>query len=446
MSADKPKSATNSSLPETLAGNYFVSAYPPFSSWQREQVSELHKMLQTPPMASAETPLGLYVHIPFCEIRCMYCYYLSLVKRTTEQVDDYIDAILQELSRYQQSSILAGRQLEFVYFGGGTPSILTPEQIAKLTSGIQARFPWQQVKEVTFECAPRTVTAEKLQQLKKAGVTRLSLGVQQFNDEILRLNGRVHLISDVERAYELIQKANFQVVNLDLMVGLLGENDDTFLTSLEQIIRMAPDSVTIYQLEIPFNTPLYRELSSGKLRDYPPSWDEKRGRLSRGFLKLQQAQYQIRSAYTAARSARARRFIYQDEQYHGADLLGIGASAFSYLQGLHFQNRPPVDAYLQILQEQQLPVERAYPLSENERMVREFVLQLKLGSVQGRYFQEKFQVDVFERFRQTIRNFSRQGFMQQKGDRLILTLEGLLRVDRLLPNFYLPRHQGVRYS
>ena len=228
--------------------------------------------------------------------------------------------------------------MDFIYIGGGTPSVLSPSRMRRLLDGLADSLSCQGVREITFECAPNTVTRPKLDELRRNGVTRLSLGVQQLDDTVLARNGRIHLTRDVERAYANIRRVGFDVVNLDLMVGLVGETDESFQRSLERVISMAPDSVTIYQLEIPANTPLYRMIRNGTLDAAVPSWAVKRARLEGGFALLERAGYTLRSAYAAVRDLDRQRFLYMDEQYRGADLLGIGVSAFSYLNSVHHQN------------------------------------------------------------------------------------------------------------
>lgn len=433
-------------IDEPLAGNYFISAYPPFSCWKKEYVPQLKSKLEAAVSAADDTPFGLYVHIPFCDVRCMYCYYSSHANKSPELIENYLEALAKELAIYHAKPALANRDLGFVYFGGGTPSILSEIQIHKLTTKLKALFPWTAVQEATFECAPKSVTEPKLRTLREAGITRISMGVQQLDDAILKQNGRVHLASDVERAYAIIRRFDFEIVNIDLMVGLLGESDKSFMESLERVITMNPDSVTIYQLELPLNTPLYRVLDKSVPASSLATWEVKRTRLANGFARLEAAGYQLRSAYTAAHSPQHQRFIYQDAQYHGADLLGIGASAFSYIDGIHCQNLTSLESYLQRLSESRLAMERAYALNDDERLLREFVLQLKLGRVNGNDFRQKFHIDIFECFADPIAHFAKQGLLTRNGDELALTREGLLRVDRMLPVFYLPEHQDVRYS
>jgi oxygen-independent coproporphyrinogen-3 oxidase len=433
-------------IDEPLAGNYFIAAYPPFSCWKKEQVPELEAKLGAPLATAADTSFGLYVHIPFCDVRCMYCYYSSHANKSPELIENYLEALAKELALYHAKPALANRDLGFVYFGGGTPSLLSEKQIHKLLNQLQSLFSWSAVQEATFECAPKSVTEPKLRALREAGITRISMGVQQLDDAILKQNGRVHLTSDIERAYAIIRRFDFEVVNIDLMVGLLGESDESFMESLERVMQMNPDSVTIYQLELPLNTPLYRALGKSVPAGSLATWEVKRARLANGFARLATAGYQLRSAYTAARSPKHQRFVYQDAQYHGADLLGIGASAFSYLDGIHGQNLTSLEAYLQRLGESRLAVERAYVLNDDERLIREFILQLKLGRVNGNDFRQKFHIDIFERFADSLTHFAKQGLLTRNGDGLALRREGLLRVDRMLPAFYLPAHQHMRYS
>jgi oxygen-independent coproporphyrinogen-3 oxidase len=424
-------------------GNYFVAAYPPFSCWREDKLAGFHQTLDRPSPSPA--PLGLYVHIPFCAERCHYCYDLSHSDKLTE-IDAYGRALPKELSLYAGTPALEGRALDFVYFGGGTPSLLSSRRIEEFTRQLQRALPWTRAREVTFECAPKGVTESKCRALHESGVTRISMGVQQLDDDVLRLNGRVHLCEDVERAYALLRRVEFSVVNIDLIVGLVGETDESFLRSLDRVIRLAPESVTIYQLEIPFNTPLYREIRERGVESMPASWEVKRRRLKHGFARLEDAGYAVRSGYAAVRGGEQTRFLYQEEQYRGADLLGIGLSSFSYLDGVHQQNRTGLSDYLDDVSHGRLPLWRSYALNDEERLVREFVLQLKLGTVDLRALRRRFDADVLQRFAEPISRFEGDGWLTSDDDAVRLTRDGLLRVDELLPSFYRPDHRGVRYS
>jgi oxygen-independent coproporphyrinogen-3 oxidase len=431
-------------LTEPVAGNYFVATYPPFFYWNELGAEPVLEALNSTAAEPTETPLGLYIHVPFCEKRCEFCCYLSYDDQP-RQVEQYLGALTRELALYTRTPALAGRKPSFVYIGGGTPSLLSTSQAVKLVNWLQNLLPWSEAREVTFELAPRSVTPRKAQALRDAGVTRVSLGVQELDDKILKKNGRVHLVADVERAYESLREAGFQVVNLDLLAGLLGQTDESFVRSLEGIIEMEPESVTIYQMEIPFHSRLYQSVSDGRLEEEPPDWMAKRERVGRGLARLEEAGYNVRSGYAAVRDPERHRFVYQEEQFQGADILGIGASSYSYLDGLHFQNASSLIGYLEALTKDQLPVWRSHMLTREERLVREFILQLKLGQVSREWFNAKFGVDVLRRFEHPLLRFVRKDYVHIQKDTISATRAGLLRIDRLLPSFYLPDHQGARF-
>jgi len=432
-------------LPEPAEGNLFISAYPPFSCWNDQDKATADRVLQSARTSPSDVPLGLYIHTPFCLERCDYCYYRSFADPKGETVDRYLDTLVGELELYAKLPSVAGRHPTFIYFGGGTPSLLTAEQIKRLFERIKGAFSWDHAEEVTFECAPRTVTPDRLDVLRQAGVTRVSLGVQQLDDDVLKSNGREHLVGDVERAFAEIGRFGFDVVNIDLMVGLVGETDDSFYRSLDRVIEMEPDSVTFYQLEIPVNTPLYRSLRDGEIETPPAGWDIKRARLGAAFERFEQAGYAIRSAYAAVRDSSRHRFLYQDLQYRGADLLGFGVSSFSYFDGVHYQNIASLRGYSENVASGQSPRHRAYALDATEQMVREFVLQLKLGCIAVDYFRDKFDVDVTTHFAEPLAHFSQRGWLTHDSQEVALTREGLLLADRLIPAFYLPEHRDVAY-
>ena len=431
--------------PEPSEGNYFVSSYPPFSSWNKEQLDRLPTVFDKPCRDVVDVPLGLYLHVPFCAERCHYCYYRSYDRPTHDQTDHYVDVLLDELASYARAPAVAGRPVDFVYFGGGTPSLLAAHQIERLFDGVKQHFPLDAVREVTFECAPQSATIDRLRVLRDVGVTRISMGVQQLDDDVLRKSGRIHRVEHVERAWERVAPLGFPVVNLDLMVGLVGETEESFFGSLDRIIAMSPSSVTIYLLEIPPNTPLFRALQAHQIEQLPAAWDVKRARMGRAFEQLEQSGYAIRSAYAAVRDAELCRFVYQDAQYHGADLLGLGVASFSYFGGVHYQNQGSLDRYLQSVSDHGHARARAYELSDDERMVREFVLQLKLGGVSAAYFLKKFAVNVAEHFAAPLAASEQSGWLKVDERGVRLTRDGLLRVDRLIPSFYLPQHRDKAY-
>jgi oxygen-independent coproporphyrinogen-3 oxidase len=427
---------------EPDAGNYFVAAYPPFSAWTPQDLGALHSTLNHP----KNDPIGLYIHLPFCPKKCDYCYYLSYIAQSADIVNRYLDCVVKELQLYAALPGIRDRSVNFAYFGGGTPSTLSGSQLERLTNGLKSVLPWNEVQEITYECAPRSVRTSFLESLFEAGVTRLSMGVQSFDDELLKTNGRVHLSKDVIMAVDSIQKARFQTLNLDLMCGLIGETEASWKQSIQRMIEVSPDSVTIYQMEIPFNTKLYSDLQAGTLPSQPATWEQKRERLAYGFETLEKAGYTVVSAYNAVKAPANHPFRYQDHLWSGDDMLGLGVAAFGYVGGVHSQNEVSLGAYQSAVDSGRIPAKRAMALSQRDQLIREFVLQLKTGTVGTGRFLDRFNVSVVEALAEPLDSLVKQGFLTIEPSHIRLTRSGLLRIDRLLPNFYDSAYQSKRYT
>jgi oxygen-independent coproporphyrinogen-3 oxidase len=430
---------------ETTAGNYFVSNYPPYSFWKPEFVGELLAAVERPP--TPDTPLGVYVHIPFCRKRCHFCYFKVYTDKDSAAIRGYLEAVLQEFRLYAPKRFVGGRKPDFIYFGGGTPSYLSVDQLRMLTDGMKQLLPWDEAEEVTFECEPGTLTDHKLKAIRELGVTRLSLGVENFNDHILEINGRAHHGKEIARAYAYARQVGFPQINIDLIAGMVEETESNWKDCVARTIDMAPDSVTIYEMEIPFNTTIYKQMKAeGKLVAPVADWETKRSWVQYAFAELEKAGFTVGSAYTAVKDPGRTRFLYRDRLWAGADLLGLGVASFGHIGGTHYQNQHDFEPYVSRVQRGELPIWRALTPSADEKLIRELILQLKLGQVSRNYFQKKFGVELTNRFAQPIQRLKDYGFLEVSGDQLLLNREGLLQVDRLLPEFFLPEHQNARYA
>lgn len=430
---------------DTHAGNYFVANYPPFSFWENGRADLVQAALAQPPAPG--NPLGVYFHVPFCRKRCHFCYFRVYTDKNAQEIAGYLDAGMREFEMYASQPLIRGRKPKFVYFGGGTPSYLSVSQLTSLTDRMKAILPWDEAEEVAFEAEPGTLTEQKLSALREIGVTRLSLGVENFDSHILEINGRAHRSSEIFRAYHFARSVGFPQINIDLIAGMVEETEENWQENIRQTIALAPDSVTIYQMEVPYNTGIFKQMKAeGKLVAPVASWKTKRGWVDAAFRALEGAGYTVTSGYTAVRDPQKTKFVYRDALWSGADLVGLGVASFSHLGGVHFQNLPEFSQYLEALGRGELPVSRAMKTTEEERMIRELILQMKLGRVNRRYFQEKFAVDVAERFKGQFDDLRGRGLLATEGDWLVLTREALLRVDTLLGVFFLPRHQQARYT
>jgi oxygen-independent coproporphyrinogen-3 oxidase len=432
---------------KTTAGNYFVGNYPPFSYWNSEGAEHARAALALPPIG--DTPMGIYVHLPFCRRRCHFCYFRVYTGQDAkpDRVKHYLDAVLKESELYLRTPLLAGRRPRYVYFGGGTPSFLSIEQLTQLFTGMQKDFPWNECDEIAFESEPGTLTDEKLHALYDLGVTRLSIGVENFDDEVLRSNNRAHLSKEVYRAYEVSRKAGFQQINIDLIAGMLNETEANWRECVRKVVDMAPECVTIYQMEVPFNTKIYKEMhEKGELVAPVADWPTKRAWVDYAFSELEKAGYTITSGYTAIRNPNVNRFMYREYLWRGADMMALGVASFGYFRGVHYQNEKDFGPYVERLDRGELPIARGLALNDDDRLIREFILLMKLGQIDAGYFQGKFGVDIFTRFAGPLARHAAAGHLVLGDGRVTLTRQGLLRVDELLHEFFRPEHRGSRYT
>jgi len=444
-----------SSVAAPEVGSYFVANYPPFSTWTADAVaSEALPALASAPTADTPRPersrrLGVYLHIPFCRKRCHFCYFRVYTNKNAQQVEEYLDLLAREWDRLRIEPALAGRPIDFVYVGGGTPSFLSTSQLTTLVTRLTAATPWTSAEEITFECEPGTLTEAKLDAIRKLGVTRLSLGVENFDDEILEANGRAHRSAEIGKSYAYARNIGFPQINIDLIAGMLGESDENWRRVIDRTLALEPDSVTIYQMELPYNTTITADIlkGAGQFSQHVAPWDTRRRWVTEAFESLERAGYTIGSAYTAVKDPARTKFIYRDRLWEGADLAALGVASFGHVNGVHMQNVDTWEAYAAAIERGELPLGRARRPTPDERLIRETILQLKRGSIRPSYFANKFGVDVRERFAGVWRDLERDGFLAPaQDDRISLTRNGLMQVDVLLPRFFLDHHKGVRYT
>ncbi len=428
---------------KTEVGSYFIANYPPFSQWSVEALPEIKAALESPP---ADTPLGLYLHIPFCRKRCKFCYFRVYTDKNSKEVEDYVAALSREIELVSKLPVMGGRPFRFVYFGGGTPSFLSAKQLTSLVDRLRANINWDHAEEVTFECEPGTLSKPKLETLRELGITRLSLGVENFSDQVLEENGRAHLSAEVYRAWEWIAALQFPNVNIDLISGMVGESWDNWRDNIARTIALSPDSVTIYQMELPFNTVYSKDILGNQIETPVADWPTKRAWVNYAYDEFAQAGYAVSSAYTLVKDKNKVNFSYRDNLWRGSDLLATGVASFGHASGVHYQNLPEWGSYVGALDRGELPLYRAMRPSKHQMLIRELILQLKKGHLDAGYFRQKFGAEIVDEWRDVWQHYQEEGYATVDGDRIEVTRAGLLRVDALLPAFFEPEHQGVRYT
>ncbi len=308
-------------------------------------------------------------------------------------------------------------------------------------------LPWDQVEEVTFEAEPGTLTDHKLKAIRDLGVTRLSLGIEHFDDHVLEINGRAHRSKEIARAYAYAREIGFPQINIDLIAGMVEETEEKWRETVAKAVALQPDSITIYQMEVPFNTGIYQQMKAdGKLVAPVADWETKRAWVDYAYREFEKIGYTVTSGTTVVRDPAKVKFIYRQGLFAGADILSIGVASFGHLNGVHYQNHHEFQPYVDAVNAGKLPVYRALTPSADERYIREFMLQLKLGSVSAEQFKAKFGTDPRERFAKPLATLKDWGFLTNGGDRIGVTREGLLQIDRLLHEFFKPEHNTGRYA
>src|SRR3954454_7363391 len=420
---------------KTEVGSYFISNYPPFSAWSTDQLATVRAAMSSPP---ADVPLGLYLHIPFCRKRCKFCYFKVFTEKNSAEVERYLSALSREIELVSKLPVMGGRPFRFVYFGGGTPSFLSSRQLERLVDRLRANVSWDSAEEVTFECEPGTLSEAKVHTLREIGVTRLSLGVEHFDDTILKENGRAHESPEIYRAWPWIKAAGFYNTNIDLISGMVGETEAKWRETVRRAIDLDADSVTISQMELPFNTVYSKDILGGVIETPVADWSTKRAWVDYAFNELEAADYSVSSAYTMVKDPTRVNFSYRDNLWQGSDLLATGIASFGHIGGVHYQNQPEWENYCVSLEQSDLPLMRAPRLTQHERLIREVILQLKRGYLNVAYLRDKCATNIVDRWTEVWSDYENDRLcrVDRNRDRIELTRDGLLQVDSLLPAFF----------
>jgi oxygen-independent coproporphyrinogen-3 oxidase len=227
---------------------------------------------------------------------------------------------------------------------------------------------------------------------------------------------------------------------------MMGETEEKWREAVRRAIELEPDSVTIYQMELPYNTTISRDILNKGIESPIAGWSAKRRWLDYAFEQFLAHDYEIAGTDIVATKKKTCRFIYRDALWHGGDMIGIGVSSFSHFGGVNFQNAHNFEEYVRILNEDRLPLLRAVSLTPKQRLIREMVLQLKTGALDTSYFSRKFGVDVWSEFRPVYERLEEKSLLERHNGDIVLTRSGHLEVDSFLPDFFEPELRTVRYA
>ncbi|MEP7272051.1 MAG: radical SAM family heme chaperone HemW [Acidobacteriota bacterium] len=366
---------------------------------------------------------GVYLHIPFCAARCHYCNFATGAYEA-EIAERYVQAIRSEIrlagtsprqaSRYSQMS-----DVDTVYFGGGTPTTLSVEQIASILETCHTTFNVSETAEITVEANPGSISREYLLALRRAGVNRLSFGVQSFDDRELSMIGRIHDSGEARLAIRLAREAGFDNISLDLIAGLPGQIMDTWQSNLECAFELTPDHLSVYLLELYKDAPLIHRIERGEVRPI----DEDVA-IASYFALVDEAERRGYAHYELSNWARPGRESRHNMKYwNGASYWAFGVSAAGYDVSSRWSNTRNINDYLKRLESGDSAVAETIELSDEDRQSEALFLQLRLKEgVDLAHHEARFGVDVLSRYRVDLERLSEAG--------LIELSEGTLRISR----------------
>jgi len=399
-----------------LSRKDFIANYPPFRYWKSQAVEELF----------SPAPLNIYVHIPFCAQKCAYCYYHTERYKNPAQVDDFVTALCREIALGSERFRLAGRPVRAIYIGGGTPTLLREKQLETIVSTLRRHFAIDQ-PEFSLEAEPRTIQADRVKAYKELGVTRISIGVQSFDDEIIKLSGRNHTGKKALEAIDIIRENGGMVVNIDLLSGLAGETDETFGRSVDQAIASGVHNITVYRMEAYLNTEFFSQSVRKKLIELPDEAQEL-GFMRVALDKFAAADYRPWSFFTFTRRGDFQH-QYATNLWRGQDCCVFGPSGFGLLNAYNYQNASIFDSYMALVNEEKLPVIRAFRLSSKDTVLRDILLGFKLYRFDRHHFASRHGFDFCHLIPGTIEELEGQDFIRLEPGSITLGDRGLLYGD-----------------
>ncbi|MDY3919767.1 MAG: radical SAM family heme chaperone HemW [Candidatus Limivivens sp.] len=370
-----------------------------------------------------ETKLELYVHIPFCVRKCAYCDFLSFAAKPAEK-EQYVQVLIREIQSWKGKE---SRNVSSVFFGGGTPSILLPGQIEEILEEIGKCFFLEKGAEITLECNPGTLTEEKLSVYRRAGVNRLSIGLQSADNRELKLLGRIHTWEDFQESFRLARQAGFSNLNIDLISALPGQTPQSWRSTLEKVLMLEPEHISAYSLIVEEGTPFYqaygedaRRRDEGKKTRWLPSEEEERQMYEDTEVLLSQAGYQRYEISNYARSGFACR--HNIGYWEREDYLGFGLGASSLYHNIRFKNTDSMEAYL----EGEFEKTQIQELTVEEQMEEAMFLGLRMmQGVSLEKFQRTFGQSCESVYGEVLRKLEKQGLLKRQDGRAALTEKGI---------------------
>ncbi|MCR5808792.1 MAG: radical SAM family heme chaperone HemW [Clostridiales bacterium] len=365
---------------------------------------------------------GIYVHIPFCKRKCRYCDFVSFPENGRE--DFYFVALISEMRKY--APLMKDRVFDTVFIGGGTPTCLKPGRIKALVNELENCFSIRENAEITCEANPESATCEKLKELKEAGVTRLSIGLQSADEGVLKAIGRIHTKEDFLSAVEAAKSLGFTNVNADVMHGLPLQDTESYLETLRLVTGLGLTHISSYALILEEGTPLYEDVNAGRVA--LPDPDETADMEDAGIAFLAEAGYRRYEISNFAKPGFE--CLHNLNYWDNGEYLGLGLNSHSALRlkgdWTRFNNTEVYAEYVNELGEGKLPVRNTQRIERDEEMFETIMLGLrKTEGVSRKAFLERFGVDPAEQYAPAIAELELDGMIEVTEERLFLNRRGM---------------------
>ena len=366
--------------------------------------------------------LELYIHIPFCVKKCAYCDFLS-GPASNQQIEEYVQALIEEIRYYKE--FVKKYEVSTVFWGGGTPSLLTGEQMKALMEALGQTFFIRQNAEITMEANPGTVTVEKLLACQKAGINRISFGLQSVNNEELKMLGRIHTYEEFLESYEAARKAGFPNINVDLISAIPKQTVSSWEQTLQTIISLQPEHISAYSLIVEEGTPFAKLYGEGcELEHLLPTEEDERRMYERTEELLREAgyhRYEISNYAKEGYECQHNLGYWERKEY-----LGLGLGASSLIEETRFHNTDEMEEYLRDASNPILLRRGQEKLDRQEQMEEFIFLGLrKIRGIQEEKFAEMFGEDIWDCYGKNLERVIKEGLLEREEGVLRLTRKGI---------------------
>lgn len=377
--------------------------------------------------------LGIYIHIPFCKQKCYYCDFVSYSNKCSE-VKEYIESLKKEIEEFDFSNY----KVTSIYIGGGTPSYIDSIYIVEILSELKEKLKCNLIEfkdiEITIEVNPGTVDTKKLNDYKKSGINRLSIGLQSTKNDILKKIGRIHTYQEFLEIYKLARETGFKNINIDLMIGIPGQKIGDLKNTLQDIIKLEPEHISVYSLIIEENTPIEKMLENGEIKLPDEDLERNMYWYVKNTLELNgYNHYEISNFAKLGKESRHNLNCWNQEEY-----IGFGVAAHSYLNGIRFSNTINVEEYIQHIEnnrkEENIQIEESQSLEDkkNEFMMLGF---RKIQGVDIARFKEKFIDNPIFLYREKLNKLVEEGLIEVDLNHIKLTNKGIDLANLIFEEF-----------